>query len=735
MAQLKFLSARAGRFLDSIASLDERDQPVPLQRAVLVLCLVIIGLLSVLVIGGWRIAGYIAGWSDLASYHLPKYQYVAERLASGSLPLWNPYEFAGIPFLASLQPGVYYPPVLFFYSLLSGELAHVGFFVLHIGIAAVASLLLMRAFGCRFWPSLLAALWVTQPLWLVRVYDHPNFIAALCWIPLLLLYLRRCILTPSLRAATALAMLAAMQFLAGYPPITLATVYLLMLSVPFWLFEARATSPGRLPRALVALLVAGTVCVLVVAAQLLPTAELALLTNRENEANAIHELLLSSRDSYTAFFPGGIPQLTFGASAFDFWSTFGPVLIGLCVAALLIRRRSVPVWFLFCAVVLCGLLPYSAYTKLPLYGQVRWAFEWHLIAPQMVFALAGFGLQALLSRSWVRPRHAAAWTVAIALLSLGWNWRAVDARWLRPQPTAAMPVPDWVKNYCLLGDARFRSFWPQGQSRGSLFAARLRSIGGYDQSLLPARTARLIDTIGIGNGGALPRWAMSTALNHKIVARMALRCLITPVAPILERGDFFKFAPADSALKVYIGMDAVPRARLVRRARFAATSEDALNLLRSGEGGEAIIEGPPGELPDDACIQRVGRSVITKDEAEEVRVRTLSSCASYLILADTYVSGWTATLDGVEVPIHFADYAFRAVTVPAGRHEVVFRYAPWTIRVGLFLSILGVGIALGLVLVPQRHDPLRGNVGDGNGSERVGSDSLGPSAGAGAALR
>lgn len=710
MAQLSIPSSRpssrAGRFIAWIVALD-RDEPVPLKRAVFVLGLVVIGFLLLLVIAGWRVAGYMAGWSDLASYHLPKYQYAAERLTSGSLPLWNPYEFAGIPFLATLQPGVYYPPVVFFYSLLSGEIAHVGFFALHIGIAAVATLLLMRSFGCRFWPSVLASLWVTQPLWLLRVYDHPNFIAALCWIPLLLLFLRRCILAPSLRAATALAACAALQFLAGYPPITFATVYLLLLSVPFWLVEARASGALRPSRAGIALAVAGVLCLAVVAAQLLPTAQLVMLTNRQNEAGAMHELLLTQADRYTSFFLIGIPQRTLSAEGFEFWSTFGPVLIGLCIVALLGRRQKAPTWFLVCAVLLCGLLPYSAYTHLPLYGHVRWALEWHFIAPQMVFALAGLGLDELLSRSWVRPSRVAGWTLAIGLVSLAWNWHLVDPRWLRPQATAPLPVPDWVMQYCDLRDARFRSFWPQGQARGSLFAARLRSIGGYDQSLLPARTAELIDTLGIGNGGALPRWAMSTAINRKIVARMALRCLITPIAPILERGGFVEYAPPDSALKVYTSLDALPRARLARHVRFATTPEQALSLLRAGKGGEAIIEGPPGEVPDDGCVERIGRSVIVKDEPEEVRVWTQTSCAGYLVLADTYVPGWRATVDGVAKPIRYADYAFRAVVVPPGTHEVIFRYAPSTVRIGLGLSSLGIVVALGLALLPRRFDPLR----------------------------
>lgn len=679
-----------------------------LLRAIVVLAVVIIGSLSLLALGGWRVAAYVAGWSDLASYHLPKYAYVAERLRAGALPLWNPWEFGGIPFLASLQPGVFYPPVPFFYTLWSGETAHLGFFALHLGISALGSLLLLRSFGCAPWPSVLASLWVTQPLWLARIYDHPNFIATVCWIPWLIYFLRRCLQEPSLRAACGLALVAALQFLAGYPPATFATVYLLLLGVPFWIAEAwgdaRAGAPSR---RVLALAIAGAVCVLLVAAQLLPTAELALLTNRQGEAAKTQEILRGLGDSSSTFFLVGMPQMRLGGALLEFWRTFGPVLIALGIVAVVAGRRRAPVWYLVVAVVLSGLLPYPAYGKLPLYGHVRWALEWHLIAPQMVFALAALGLDALIARGTVRVTRVAAWSLAIALVSLAWNWHVVDARWLKPQGTVPPPVPDWAWRACDLDDQRFRAYWPQGLARATLLAARVRSIGGYDQSLLPARTARLNETIGIGNGAPQPRWAMSTAQHANVVARMALRCLITPVAPILESGGFTRTAPPDSPLLVYTSARALPRARLVRSARFVASPEAALDALATAGDDEVVLEGPEDTLPDPSCSGAPGSATITADGTEEVRITTDAPCASRLVLADGMLRGWTATVDGVATPIRIADYAFRAVTVPAGRHEVVFRYAPWTVPVGLVLSALGLLAAAALVVLPERYDPVR----------------------------
>ena len=52
---------------------------------------------------------YDMGVGDLFGYFLPAYTYEANRIAGGGFPFWNPYQGAGVPFLAALQPGALYP--------------------------------------------------------------------------------------------------------------------------------------------------------------------------------------------------------------------------------------------------------------------------------------------------------------------------------------------------------------------------------------------------------------------------------------------------------------------------------------------------------------------------------------------------------------------------------------------------------------------------------------------------
>ncbi|RIK19599.1 MAG: hypothetical protein DCC51_08695 [Anaerolineae bacterium] len=50
-----------------------------------------------------------------------------------------------------------------------------------------------------------------------------------------------------------------------------------------------------------------------------------------------------------------------------------------------------------------------------------------------------------------------------------------------------------------------------------------------------------------------------------------------------------------------------------------------------------------------------------------------------------------------------SDVMFRGVFIDSGEHEVVFRYRPQTVRVGAWLSAMGVGLLIIAVVVIFRY--------------------------------
>jgi hypothetical protein len=105
-------------------------------------------------------------------------------------------------------------------------------------------------------------------------------------------------------------------------------------------------------------------------------------------------------------------------------------------------------------------------------------------------------------------------------------------------------------------------------------------------------------------------------------------------------------------------------------------------------------------LQSDAIVRRLLSSVVYLD------VR--SDCERLLVFMDSWAPDWQVSIDGrLAAPLR-VDGAVRGVIVPAGRHEVVWRYRP--VHLPALLGVMGVSALVCLVLIVApyaRLAPLR----------------------------
>lgn len=70
-----------------------------------------------------------------------------------------------------------------------------------------------------------------------------------------------------------------------------------------------------------------------------------------------------------------------------------------------------------------------------------------------------------------------------------------------------------------------------------------------------------------------------------------------------------------------------------------------------------------------------------------IQIQTESETDRILILTDNYYPGWKAGIDGIPTKIYRADYTFRAIVVPQGKHTVTFSFAPLSFYIGSIISL------------------------------------------------
>ena len=164
--------------------------------------------------------------------------------------------------------------------------------------------------------------------------------------------------------------------------------------------------------------------------------------------------------------------------------------------------------------------------------------------------------------------------------------------------------------------------------------------------------------------------------------------LVTPNRFALPRFQLV----SDGAFKVYENLDVLPRAFCVQQYEVIRDPEKILNRIGQADfnpGRVAILEEDPG-LPH--APQDSGRAKVSIENyaSNEVRMLTDASGPSLLVFCENYYPSWKAYVDGQPSKLYRADYTFRAVPLPAGKHEVILRFESKQFRQGAMVSLLAL---------------------------------------------
>jgi hypothetical protein len=362
-----------------------------------------------------------------------------------------------------------------------------------------------------------------------------------------------------------------------------------------------------------------------------------------------------------------------------------------------------------------------------------------LIRIGLILMVAGSALLYAGKNSSFR-KHGLIWTFAVLL---GFDLLGVDRRIVHPENSLVEVVSDASGQGKLVPAGKLvRSFrkrpesagrpaefavlaeqlahdrlWPLGpefDGRNNLMTHRIRSLDGYHPAKLDVyeqirRKLRLQNTRR--PAGRIASWLSGrvvsvggelTAAELDFMQQLGVE--LDP-EPFTSGGQLF-----------YRNRTALPRARLLTDYRLADTlpGGDALgpflDAIQSGEqpvASVAVLDRKPSPAPT-ATPEPLPLPEFLVDDLNEVVLRTSAPVPALLLLADMTVPGWSVTVDGQAAELLRADLVLRAVALPAGEHEVHFRFQDPAVNRGLLLTLLGVACLLLLWVLPVWIPALRG---------------------------
>ena len=167
---------------------------------------------------------------------------------------------------------------------------------------------------------------------------------------------------------------------------------------------------------------------------------------------------------------------------------------------------------------------------------------------------------------------------------------------------------------------------------------------------------------------------------------------------------------AGSKYAVYRNNTALPRMFVASRYERVKSKDEVVSRLAMADFNPArtvLLYKDPGVT---AGVDSVaGTAEIIRFDCNRITARVEMTAPGLLVLTENYHPDWKAYDNGKPVPVLQAYHTFRAVALPPGHHEIVFKYDPRYYQTGGALSLAGVLFLLGTLvfaLVRTRRQPM-----------------------------
>lgn len=650
--------------------------------------------------------------SDAISFIFPTRTLGIDLIKQGKLPLWNQYLLNGTPLMADFQSAPFSPSNVFYFLTDTLTAWSLQVMIQHL-LAGIFLYLLLRHWKASKFASFVGGVAFAFSGFLMIWSQWSVHSLVTAFIPLELLLEDKFLKSGKIKYGIALSVVIGLQLFSGYPQIVL---YALLALGILWVVRiwgekkwfSRSTALG----VFVALGIG------LAALQIIPAQELVGLSQRKVEPIPLEWVFMYPREIITFLAPDFFGNHATG----NYWGPknylgtvgfVGVIPFVLAIVGLVrVKRPEVKiVWLMILsAVVLAFKTPLSLFLwEKNIIGLQAGVFYKSLsIFIVAVCVAVGFGVDSLKEKRFLWPLIPAyailgGWTVYTVkiqnqtavdnlilplffllstsfflffkgklklyflavlmiaeLFTFGWKFTAFSQRQL-VFPTT--PVIDFLQKH-----AKRETFRISG---GGIIAVnnnmpyKLEFLGGYD-AVYPYLAAKFIGVLNSNKPTVAQqdRFGIVNNVDSRLTNLMNMKYLLVKSTDSFDERRFEKVF-TDKSVSVLENKQVLPRQFEVSNWSVVKGEEESLQRLLDPDfdlGKEIILDKDPGN------VKRM------------------------LFVSDTFYPGWKAYVNGTEVPIYRADYAFRAIPVPQSDYQVEFKYQPDSFYTGIKISGLSLAI-------------------------------------------
>ena len=672
------------------------------------------------------------GGGDLESFIWPTYRFAAQSLHTGTLPLWNTYLHSGSPFAADNQSGLFYLPNLILALLPNVSYRTIEWLVvLHVFIAG-AGMYFAASHHYKskdITPPLVAALAFQFSSVFITHIGNLNIIASASYLPWAWLCTLRLRDTQTLTAASILAVPLSLSIFSGHAQMSL------IVCMPIFIYSVwhlNVTKTKLKWFGLISYTAALTIGVSAVF--VFPSIEMSQYTHR---ASFTYEE--ASRFSIPIEgLAGMFSPLLFGRGAEHFWPGWDRVELGfaglttLFLAILGTRMKTLRTPLLLIAttgvvVAIGNATPMHRllYDYIPGFSLLRVPARFILLTNFSISMLACAGLHYWKNNT-ISNKHISKYlltTSTVVIIALTAAWTVATQKYPNPS-SSTLAIAVIICLITLLSNKLVGPRWIV-----LLLAIELIALGAWieidyrnpNEGYIEGPAVKFLKTqpgpyrIDV----AASSWQPNAPLVHQIESINGLhnpmtishydnyywsvnyrgspqynflnaKFLITDKNKPAADASFVPIYDQDSQVDIYLNTNSLSRINLIYNSINVNSDLEAFDAIHSSnfdpfqnvviQDGATINSGSP----DTSSLSYTQYT----SHSREIHASTKSD--AYLVFSEVWYPGWSVTIDGIPSEFSKANYAFRAVYLPAGDHIIHTKFNPqiWYVSLGISIFTL-----------------------------------------------